>query len=197
MRQLAITALLLSTAACHDGIHHGGSPTAPIPRAERTTSFPGDKGWLALSPADKDEAVRTFRRVYAADSAHYLRARAAVLEGELPGGARALIVQDPAAPEHPLLLLSRSSATERVFSIAVRAFADPGTSAGRSRIQITRSLEALFEGDRTSTPLSGAGARAGVEFERGAARDRIAAMAAAGELIEIPRLGRAKLLRIE
>src|SRR5688500_3721402 len=88
--------LLLSLCGCHDfgenGLSTGPRPRDTPGRVIITDNLAFDY-WMRLSPEERQSALRTMQEVYAEQGQSAVGGHIAVMDGNLPNGASALIVQ--------------------------------------------------------------------------------------------------------
>jgi hypothetical protein len=106
----SILVVLLLLTGCVDIDGERGLSTGPQPRGSQAdliaTSLLASDFWAGLSQDERREGFETIRRVYVEQGQAVLRGRVLILEGPLPVESGGLILQDPASPEHPILVIS-------------------------------------------------------------------------------------------
>jgi hypothetical protein len=116
--------LFLALAGCSDLGSGNGLSTGPQP----VPSEPGDREsgaiarWAALSAEEKQAAVRIIDRIATEQRVTPLRGQLALVEGNLPGGALVVVVQNLQAPERPIFVLSEKTATDDAMILGITAF---------------------------------------------------------------------------
>lgn len=150
-RLLIAHASLLVAAGCHDQprIAQGptGSDLTSLPHlqhqlrpSETEVGASARATWDRLSPEQQAAGLRTVEQVYASRGEAYFRPQLAVVPGNLPGGAHALVIRDPSAPGQPLIVVSRATLHVHALFLAHAALREdarrqPGT-VGRRRLNV-------------------------------------------------------------
>lgn len=143
MRSLVcLMTMAAAVAACHDVAGGVGGPAAPrvasvplLASAEPATQF-----WAQMPPAEKAAAVRAIERIAAEQGAMYLRGEVVLIDGDLPGGAQALVIRETTSPERPLLVFSAKHFSDEVFATGVAAFSQDSMDRSVSQRRVLRVL---------------------------------------------------------
>jgi hypothetical protein len=84
--------------------------------------------------------VRAIERIAAEQGAVYLRGEVVLIDGDLPGGAQALVIQEATSPERPLLVFSEKNFSDEVFAAGVAAFSQEPMDRSVSQRRVLRVL---------------------------------------------------------
>lgn len=204
-RTFLLPLLLLPLSSCADRPAPPealtGSPPAERTAAEvpTTPNADGSSLWDRLSPQEKAAARRTIDRVYAEAGDVPLHARLALVAGQLPDGATAILIRDPSSPSRPIIVLSEQAAGD-ALALGVAALTEdiqylPSPRSHRV-LRITPDRRVLAdEAGRTRDT--------GIRLpETGAASDRtltgqLLGRATSVATVELPGIGRARLLSFD
>jgi hypothetical protein len=197
--------VFLALAGCHDLAGENGLSTGPRPRDTPggliVTNNPVFDYWMRLAPEDKQGALRTIDEVYAEVYPDQRQSPAgahiAVMDGDLPNGAGAIIVQNLQSPDQPAFVVSGSAAGDEALILGITAFAVWRESNVRSpdrRVQwvtLPNSLPAFSIGH----PVKGR--RAEWPNVSGTLAERLRIFATSVTPIDIPGIGRGVLFRFD
>lgn len=202
-RPVLLAFAVLPLVACQDSLGEQGVPTAPRlerHRAEETNDsrpgLPASDLWARLSAEEKLAAVGVIESVYAAQGAVYLRGQIAIVPGDLPEGARVLVVRDPAAPERPLLVVSEKTMDDGAILSGMTAFSQEAehtpNPALRRVLRVTSDHRIVDEAGR-SRKITGPAPRSGLRW----LTDRLSSSATSVTSIDLPGIGPATLLSFQ
>lgn len=197
---LFLLLLLLSLCGCHDfgenGLSTGPRPRDTSGRMVITDNLSVDY-WMRLAPEDRQSVLRTMEEVYAEQGQSAVGGHIAVMDGNLPNGASAIIVQNLESPGQPALIVSESADGDEALMLGITTFAHWRESNARSvdpRVQWITLPQGLPE---FSTGRPSEGSRAEWPNVRGTLADRLRVFATSVTPIHIPGLGRGVLFRFD
>lgn len=194
-------AVLPLVAACQDSLGEHGVPTAPRLEQHRTANdsrpgLPAPDLWARLSAEEKLAAAGVIESVYAAQGAVYLRGQIAIVPGDLPEGARVLVVRDPAAPERPLLVLSERTMEDGAILSGIMAFSQEAEHTPnptvRRVLRVTADHRMVDEAGR-SRKIAGPAPQNRQHW----LTDRLSSSAKSVTSIDLPGIGPATLLSFQ
>lgn len=210
IRILIASALLLFAAGCHDQPRLAQGPTgsdlAAPPRlqhqlrpSETEVGATARARWDRLAPEERSAALRTVEQVYAGRGEAYFRPQLAVAFGNLPGGARALVIRDPSAPGQPVIVVSRATVHAHALFLAHAALREDARRQPRTLVR--RRLNVFPDG---SVVAEAAGTperfKVRVSPEDAGGQDLLGQLtrsAASVTAVHIPEVGAATLLRFD
>jgi hypothetical protein len=192
--------LVLSLVGCHDfgenGLSTGPRPDDTSGRMIITNNLAFDY-WMRLSPEERKSTLRTMQEVYAEQGQSPAGAHIAVMDRDLPNGARAIIFQNLQSPNHPGFVVSGSAAGDEALILAITSFAvwsESNVRSADSRVQWITLPQGLLE---FATGQPGEGSPAEWPNVRGTLADRLRMFATSVTPVHIPGLGRGVLFRFD
>lgn len=197
--------VFLPLAGCHDLAGENGLSTGPRPRDTPgrliVTNNPTFDYWMRLGPEERQRALRTIDEVYAEEYPDQRQSPAgahiAVMDGDLPNGAGAIIIQNLESTNKPAFVLSGSAAGDEALILAITSFAVWRESNVRSADRRVQWLTLPHGLAAFATGLPIEGRRAEWPNVSGTLAERLRVFATSVTPIHIPGIGRGVLFRFD